>query len=591
MDASHFYRLFRQACQTHQLYPPESPVRVESASRLSRALADSAQPEGVSVVFLDECAFVDGQPVPGGLDEVGPPLWRRIFELGVGELRFLPGLDEKELSRLLDLLARAQQGLLNPVDEDLSVLLWESELAHVSYWLYEDDSWLNDDLAQTGAGVGDEFQTLIEAAERDEQAVSENRLFLSAADAVLNIASDEGPSSTAGETRSVPYRGMPLNEYLDEELTIASDLPTGAYARLSEGERIAILSAFRREVTDVVPWKYGRLLVEVLRLETDPLESTRIEQLLMQYIEVLLEAERFELLAKLAREFKPRREGALVPPAVARAAARLNQSAVLSAAGRFALDPRSAAQPSELDGAFALLNDAPIEPLLDLKVGAEPSASGRLDSLLRRRLTTETEALLKGLEHPERAIRWFAMECAVESGPEAHRRLRELARDGEAETRCRAVQVLKNSQEPSTLALLSGALHDPEPVVRIAAAEALADQGGARALEPLLRVLVGKEFDKRAPDERRLFFVAAGRAAPREVLPVLARLAEQRGFLGRGDQAERADCALAALVDLRTEATPYLRERWGTKRRDLWRRFDALLATRGEATVRTRRAA
>ncbi|MFN8546723.1 MAG: hypothetical protein U0527_01810 [Candidatus Eisenbacteria bacterium] len=71
----------------------------------------------------------------------------------------------------------------------------------------------------------------------------------------------------------------------------------------------------------------------------------------------------------------------------------------------------------------------------------------------------------------------------------------------------------------------------------------------------------------------------------------MARLAEQRGFLGRGDQAERADCALAALVDLRTEATPYLRERWGTKRRDLWRRFDALLATRGEATVRTRRAA
>ncbi|MFN8546724.1 MAG: HEAT repeat domain-containing protein [Candidatus Eisenbacteria bacterium] len=84
------------------------------------------------------------------------------------------------------------------------------------------------------------------------------------------------------------------------------------------------------------------------------------------------------------------------------------------------------------------------------------------------------------------------MECAVSPG-RGHRRLRELARDGEAETRCRAVRVLKNSQEPSTLALLSGALHDPEPVVRIAAAEALADQGGARALEPLLRVLVGKE--------------------------------------------------------------------------------------------------
>ena len=200
-------------------------------------------------------------------------------------------------------------------------------------------------------------------------------------------------------------------------------------------------------------------------------------------------------------------------------------------------------------------------------------------------------ALLAALAHPERSIQWFAMECALDAGPEAQRRLRELARDGDLETRCRAIQVLRSSLEPSTLALLSGALHDPESLVRIAAAEGLAGQGGTRALEPLLRVLVGKEFEKRGAEERRSFFVAAGRAAPREVLPVLARLAEQRGFLGRGEQAERADCALAALVDLRNEATPYLRERWGTKRRDLWRRFDALLAARGEINLRPRRAA
>ena len=591
MDASQFYRLFRQACQTYQLYPSESPVRLEATARLLHSLGEVTQTEGLSIVFLEEGAFVDGQAVPGGVEETGPPLWRRIFELGVGELRFLPGVTATELGRLLDLLARAQQGLLNPVDEDLSVLLWESELAHISYWLYEDDSWLEEDLVQTGAGIGDEFRGLLEAAERDEQAMAEHRLFLSAADAVLNIDSGEDGHARSSEERSVPYRGLPLGEYLDEELTITSELPGGVFAHLSEVERLRIVSAFRQENAEVVPWKYGRLLVEVLRLETEPDESGRIEQLLEQYFDVLLEAERFDLLRSLASSLQPRREGAIVPPAVARAEAHLLSPAFMRKVGEYVLSARGDNQSTrDREAAVALLSRAGLDLLIELTLRSGTEADTPCALQLRARITSDLSSLLACFEHEERSIRWFAIDCAADAGTEAMRRLREMARDGDVETRCRAIHALRGSTESATLAVLSGALHDAEPVVRIAAAEGLAGQGGTRALEPLLRVLVGKDFERRDPSERRLFFVAAGRSAPREVLPVLARLAEQRGLFHRGEQAGKAECALLALADLAAEAAPYLRERWGMKHRELWRQFEQRVAAKGEP-ARLRRAA
>lgn len=572
MDASQFYRLFRQAAQTYQLYPAESPVRAEASVRLARALEEAQQAEGVSIVFLDEGAFVDGQRLKPGGDETGLPLWRRLFELGVGELRFLPGTTPPELGRLFDLLARAQQGLLNPVDEDLSVLLWESELSHVTYWLYEDDSWLEQDLNEAGAGIGDEWNEILNASAEEG---ADGRLFVSGADQALSLEDGAAGVNIQRDVKAVPYRGLPLGEYLDEEVTIGSEMPTGPFIRLSEEERLGILSEYRRDCSEVVPWKYGRLLIEVLRLETEPADLARIEALLTEYVDALLEAERFVLLRALAGRFRDCIEDGS-PAGLVRAEARLATPEAAGCLAAFLSEPRNASQRrDEYEAAGDLLAMSSLDSLLRLRHEAPEPVRERLDDLLRGRLRRDVAVWSECFASRDREVRLLALECPPDA-PEVGRKLRDLAREGDAESRCLAIRALSAFVEPATLAILAGSLHDLEAPVRVAAAEALAAQGGPRSLEPLLRVLVGKEFERRDARERRIFFVAAGRAAPREVLPVLARLAEQRSLFGRHDESSKAEVAISALVELGDEAAPFLVERWATKHRDLLRRFERL---------------
>ena len=520
------YLALRRALRSSLLYPEGSRARDESVERLNALLAQrlGSERDGVSVAFLDEGAYVDGAFIDPASEEDSQPVSRQVFGLGIRELRFLPGLEAHELRRLIDLLSRAIQGQLNPIDEDLAILLWESNLQHVGYLLYDHE--------------GDDFD----------------------ADNVDPVDID-------------PFAGdVPLNDYVDADIPIGGEQPASWVTQLTEAERLKLLGQYRREIEDEIPYKYGRLLLEILRVEIESEEVQRTSRALQEYLDALLETERFAVLQQLRDAIDPE-DGA----------SEETQEALESAAGWFEgpdLCLRAAqlqeAHPDDLAAARRFLEDVPAEvvpELLALFQDDRSPASNEVLETIRAQVRGDREILRGCLRDARPAVRRIALEEAGELDTTDTRLVRECAIHPDPGLRSRAMTALARSTSEDAGGVLSQALEDHEADVRLAAIRALGDRGAA-SLEVLLRVIVAKDFMQRPPGEKRALFRAAGQASPQEVLPVLARLAEQRGFWPSKERKERIEAALEAVAEMGDEGYRFAQDRWSRKRSDLLRRLE-----------------
>lgn len=534
MDPADLFRSFRRALRAHQLYPEGSRVRVDASERLVERFVEALErrPDGISLAFLEEGAFLDGQVLPVEPDDGGGPLAQQLFELGVRELRFLPGLTARETANLLDVLTRAKQGALDPVDEDLSILLWEADLLHVSYLLYDSDPLL------------------------------------------LTAEGEAEPEDPLDGDR-------PLREYIDaDEITIDANAST-TWIPLSEPERLGLLASYRQEVEEEIPFKYGRLLLEILRSESDGSEVPRVQRVLREYIEALIAAGRFEILRRIEASMEVP-EPELEPTRLAlRATRRLfDEPAIYVRAAE--LDGRS--HESDRVAAQQFLERIPVRAFPEVaSLLLDERATPNADALerVRQRLRVDGEARRACLEDPRRPVQRFAIE---EEGPldeVGTRKVRDLLKDPDASLRQLAARALGAAQGGAALAALGEALGDPDGSVRVAAASSLGTMGGPKALELLLRVVVSREFSHRSLPEKRSVFLAAGRVAPDEVVPVLARLAEHRSIWRSRERTERADAALEALGKIGPRARHALESRWKRKRPDLLGRFEMYVSQDG----------
>lgn len=522
------YLALRRAVRSCQLYPEGSRARAESVERLAQLLAlrlEEAR-DGVSMAFLDEGAYVDGAFIDPEAEEDSRPVSLQLFELGIRELRFLAGIEAAELRRLIELLTRAVQGMLNPVDEDLAIVLWESDLPHVGYLLYENER--------------DGFE----------------------GDDVDPVAID-------------PFAGdVPLNDYVDADIPIGGEQPASWVTQLTEAERLKLLGQYRREIEEEIPYKYGRLLLEILRVEGEASEVARTQRAVLEYLDALLETERFAVLRLLQQ--------AIDPGDAATDEAREALEAASAWFGEPDLCLRAAqlrqAHPDDLAAAGAFLETVPpgvVPELLALLQDERASAPPAILQAIRAQVRKDREIFRRCLRDPRPAVRRVALEEAGPLEGADTRLVRESTTDPDPGLRARAVRALAQARGDEAGAALSQAVEDPESEVRIAAIHALGLRGGSQSLEMLLRIIVAKDFLQRPPKEKRALFHAAAQASPRDVLPVLARLAEQRGFWPSRERNERIEAALEAIAEMGEVGRGFAEERWGRRRADLLRRLDA----------------
>jgi hypothetical protein len=478
----------------------------------------------VRLAFLEDGVWIDGELLePAGASEDG--LGRAIFRCGIREIHFLAGVQRQELDQFLEPLGRALQGALNPLDEDLSVLLWEAELPHVCYLLFEEPQ--------------------------------------------------EEPSDAAPVETLEP--ACQVDEYADSDLDVGAGDPAAALRPLSEAARLEIMAGYRREETETTG-KFGRLQIELLRAESSPEQCGVLAGHLREHLDALLAAGAFRHLQRLWESLPQE-----APSAPATEAFRRLRSWFTSPA----LTRRTLQAPfpggADLPSAVRLLESAPaayVPDLVELAHVADPAVPAELVAACHCSLARDPSAHSRCLRDPRPVVRRTALDVEV-ADVDGVLALRALLGEPDPNFRKLVVRALGRATRKERIAGLVQGLNDADASVRVEAAETLAERVGRPALESLLQVLISRGFEQRSEDEQTAVFRAAALTAPREILPILAEVAERNRFFMPVRHRRRAAVALRVLVELGDEAQDYLARRWCRRRRDLLRRAHLLRHGRG----------
>lgn len=508
---------FQGALKAVGFYPDGNPVRERLIDGLAEKLGNCCQvSEEIRISLRQEDTRLNGVVVLSR-DEEGWDLLVRLFESGLRDLTFLQGVTRSELQVLLILLARTIRGELNPIDEDLSVLLWEMDLPSVAYRVMDPS----------------EEQIPISLAEAGEPPQAET----------------DDPDLWEGI--------HPLERYLASAGGLEETDLDARTLRAEEGELFRLRNLAKQEGRLLRP-KLLMVLAEMLLMDLMRSEFERVVDLLRGYGLDLLQQGKFQTFARLTQRVGERRQeltGDRAEMLLALGSELAGQEAAkraLSAVASDRCDDEKAAVTflSELqtDGLALLLEAAAAK--LDLSTGTVErgipvqalarAAAQRPEVILENRggiKEGHLSLLAKILPHPvppEQAERWSP-------------KLSNMFAGGDPGIRVGVLQFLAAVRPPDLEQRLLQALGDDDSRVRQAAAKLLGEKLGPQALQPLLRVLLDHGFEKREFEEQAVFYESLARSSPEEVFPLLEKTLLRRSWLAPKHWHIQKACALRAL--------------------------------------------
>ncbi len=437
-----------------------------------------------------------------------------LYEAGLRELGFLRGLDGEELEGLLGLLGKAARGRLDPTDEDLSVLLWEMDLPHVTYRAVDIAEVAPPPLSLESRGADGEIAEAWERLHPIERYLARSGALEEAELEVLDLEVSE--TDLAGLRREVKEDRARLGakfalilpellacdleaRELDHLLTVMEEQGM----RLLEQGAFGALNVFASRLADALNGTYGNQLKRIGAALLGPEAAERALSALRTGVVDDAEAA-IEYLSGL------REEGiALLLAAASTQEHRGVASAVLAGALARVLEERPQILLQRLGAA---------DPRqLRYLAGILASARIRVPSGLWE------DSLAALLEHDSARVRVEALRLAAALG---HPRLEKM---------------------------LVRSVSDPEGEVRVTAAELLSRRFKAKALSSLLQIVVSEGFEERSFEEQVAFFEALARSSPGEVFPILAGTLKRRALFGRRRLRARKACALRALGEIPIE--------------------------------------
>ncbi|MCK4303673.1 MAG: HEAT repeat domain-containing protein [Candidatus Eisenbacteria sp.] len=510
------FEAFMSALKAVAFYPQGNPIRERMVETLHQNLAACiTEPEGVQLSLRTEDVFLGETSVlTRGGD--GWDMIVRLFESGLRNLTFLPGLICEELQMLLHLLARTVRGELNPTDEDLSVLLWEMDLPAVAYRVTE---------------------------------AAEEQLPVSLGDAVSQEEVSEDPEL---------WEGLhPLERYVAAAGGLEeTDLDARTF-QVDEEELACLRNSAKQEGRQLRP-KLLVVLVEMIMLDMPAVEFGRVLTLLRGYTLDLLQQGRFKIFGWVIRRLGEH-VGALGVDCGVKVTEVAKELVGVEAAQRALGALESGRCDDEQDALLFLSQLDPPGLVLLLRASAEERVeNGGADcseivvKALAQVATRRPEALLDHIEIlTEEHLRLLAGILPNPLPPEQaeywDNRLSPLFTNGDPGIRAGLLRFLFVLRPPDLERRLLYALDDEDSGVRQTAAELLGAGFGERALQPLLQVLLGPGFEKRDIEEQSVFYEALARSSPEEVFPLLEKTICRRSWLAPQHRRVQKICALRAL--------------------------------------------
>jgi HEAT repeat protein len=521
---------FSHTAKACRLYPPENRLRLRFTEDFFQAL-EEALLSAPAVNFLVAKTHLEfgGEIVfeQENREEMVPG---RLYWDGLRHLSFHAGISPDELHEFLEILVLAEVKR-DSGDEDLATLLWSRHFPHIRH-LAIDELVAREEMFDPFE-IPDEFT----GAAIAETGVATTGAATATTDAETTGATTaETDAETKGATRPAPGRAA-AETALDE---VWSGLDESDEAALFEIPPEA-LQALRGELEPPADphaqrADFLRIVRETLSLEMDEPALVDLVEIVRSAIVALLRQEEFTSTTELVGMLRDLRSRTPAPPpgvcrSLDRALALELEESALQAWVHSLDEPKNGALDS-LPELMQALAPGAISTLLEVL--------GRLETARARRRLIDLLAV-KGRDHVAlfapymQDRRWYlvrnvALILGGIGNPESIELLRLAVHHVDVRVRKQVLAALSRSGGSAAMLLLSNALADHDPGLRLWAARALA-ASGPRALPRLATVLESKEFERKDLSERAAFYEAYAYAGRTEAVAYLRKLLEQKALL------------------------------------------------------------
>lgn len=505
-------RLVVKAARAQQLYLPNNPVYQSAIDAARAAFAPIwSECSDLTLTVAETALTWYGHSVHGDGTKSSDNLPWLFYKDGVRELKLLPGFEDAELVKLLEVIKRARKG--SPDEDDMVTMLWESDFSQLVYRYVE--------LLSEGGGEGLADGATMETASPDavragvEQAVTES----SQPSGVVNMADFDS---------TLYFLDPGEIEYLQDEIAV--------------------------EYKTDLRGKVVCSLLDIFEQQADPTVRHEVLENLGTILVYLLTSGDFRGVADLLRE--------------AQVAASRANDVTGEQKKELAQLPDRLSTAEALSQLLHALDEAPtLPPADDLSLlfdELRPAALGtvfhwlahsrneRLHPILgaaaERLASANTAELVRLIQAPDAVV---ALEAIRRAGTlktqAAVLALGKVVADGDLPRRQAAVHALTEIGSAGALQALERAIEDDDRDVRITAIKALSARAYRPVIPRLESIIKGRAIRDADTTEKKEFYEAYGALAGDGAVGYLDSVLNGKGFLGRREDPELRACAAFGL--------------------------------------------
>ncbi len=503
-------RLLSRAVRAHQLYLHNNPTYLRAVENLRGAF-------GPIWTHTDELVFevtdtqlrLEQHPVVNEPDKSGDALPWVLYKDGIRELRLMKGVEDEEIVRLLQIVARVRKASAH--EDDLLTLLWEHEFTCVRY-RYVDAGF---DSAEPIVGSDEEERPRLV----DPSALRE-----------------------------------PAQEVIAPPGVVSMDDFDSTLYFLDDSEVHSLREQIERHYSADLRQSVVAVLLDVYEHQTDPAIRDELCGILDGLLVTFLGGGHIRAVAALLREVSiaatrarditpQQREAILALPS------RMSEPAAVAQLLQ-ALDERADIPPQEdLNELFEQLRVSALETIFAwLGKVTSPAVAKLLEGAADRLASSNTAELVRLISSQDEGVVLAAARRAGSlKAAAAVPALGRVSQQGGTAVRLASTTALAEIATPGALQHLERGIDDPEREIRIAAVRALGARQHRAAMPRIEAALTGKRLQAADVTEKMTWFETYGALCGDAGVPMLDGLLNRKSLFGRREDPEVRACAARAL--------------------------------------------
>jgi len=510
-----------KALRAYHMYLPNNPIYQRASENLRIAFQPIWAVLDELALAVAETDFVwEEQVVYHQLNKSESIAWG-LFKDGMRSLTIRRGAEHEELPRFLEMVNRAR---FLPADagDDLLTLLWEQEFELIQYHFIEFSG-------DAGVGLPEQTGSYTGTAASDPQAASARRA----------AAAEEAPPRPKGV--------VDLEEF-DSTLYF-----------LDEREINEVAAAVAAEYTRDVRAAALNVLFDLFELQNEPAIRSEILGTLEALFPNFLNARDFRTAATVLRETRlvAQRVSGLSPDHLARLdgfLGRLSEPAIVSQLIQSIDEAPALAGEATVAEVLRELRATALEPILTwIPNLSSPVLKKLLEEVADRLAEAHPAELLRVLRSPEsEALAPVVSLCGRLQLTQTVPGLGETVVHPDPAVRLASVQALAQLGTPAALGFVEKAIEDADRAVRLAAVRVVGGRGYKGAQRRVEGVVLGKSVGGMDLTEKMAFFEAYGAIAGPAGLKPLSAILLPKGLLRMKEASETRACAAIAIGKIRT---------------------------------------